>query len=50
MQQNTVKNTRSISRPLIWITLALHLGLGAYLYVKTTAPTTGVETEMAAHP
>lgn len=38
MQQISNQNTRSVSRPLVWLTLAVHLALGAYLYVKTTAP------------
>jgi hypothetical protein len=40
MQQISNQSTRSVSRPLIWLTLAVHLALGAYLYVKTTAPAT----------
>lgn len=40
MQQISNQNTRSVSRPLIWLTLAVHLALGAYLYVKTTASVT----------
>lgn len=35
MQQHTEKNTRSAARPLIWLTLAVHLGLGAFLYYAT---------------
>jgi hypothetical protein len=36
MQQIQERNARSGARPLIWLTLALHLALGAYLYWKTT--------------
>jgi hypothetical protein len=34
MQQIQERNARSGARPLIWLTLALHLALGVYLYLK----------------
>jgi hypothetical protein len=37
MQQISAQNTRSSARPMIWLTLAFHLALGAYLYHKTTS-------------
>lgn len=36
MQQIPSQNSRSSARPMIWITLALHLALGAFLYLKTS--------------
>ena len=45
MSKITEKNARSASRPLIWITLAFHLALGGYLYLKTApAPVVAVDT------
>lgn len=35
MQQISEKSARSARRPLIWITLAFHLAIGAYLYFET---------------
>jgi hypothetical protein len=55
MQQISNKNPRSVSRPMIWITLAFHLALGAFLYLKTTAQEPVLadqvsQTETAARP
>jgi hypothetical protein len=36
MQQIPSQNTRSSARPIIWVTLAFHLALGAFLYLKTS--------------
>ena len=36
MQQISSQNTRSAGRPMIWLTLALHLALGTFLYLKTS--------------
>ena len=40
MQQTPSQNTRSAARPMIWLTIAFHLALGAFLYLKTTSPET----------
>lgn len=48
MQQISNQNTRSVSRPLIWLTLAVHLALGAYLYVKTTPQATSEPVSMSS--
>ena len=37
MQQTPSQNTRSAARPMIWLTIAFHLALGAFLYLKTTS-------------
>jgi hypothetical protein len=56
MQQITERNARSGNRPLLWLTLALHLGIAAFLYLHVSGDTstpsnsTSQTTEQTAKP
>lgn len=40
MQQTPERNARSGARPMLWLTLAFHLGLAVYLYSQTSTKST----------
>ena len=50
MQQISEPNARSGARPIIWITLLLHLALGGYLYIRSTAAPTAQNLSAESNP